>query len=309
MFIIQKISMPSKYDTQKQGISIRIVKYLFLVPSFAILLYSTIVPSIWSILISFQNGKNFNDLKFSGINNYIKIFSDRDLIINIKNSLFIGIGSTVIAVFLGILLAFLIYRAGKTEGAAYRLIIFTPVMLPTAIVCLMFTFIFSPDMGILNNLLIAFGGENLTQAWLSDPKYNVYAISFVAIWKITGLTMILCAAGLQSIPISFFEASRLDGASYFKQVTAIMLPLIMPVIRGALTFTLLTNFKSFDIVFSLTRGGPADSSSVIPLFIYKNAFSYNQFGYSAALGIMMMFIILLTVLVFNKLIRGESYEF
>ncbi len=301
--------MSIKHNIQKQSVGIKIVKYLFMLPSFAILLYSTIVPSIWSVLISFQSGKNFSELKFTGVNNYIKIFGDGDLIINIKNSLFIGIGSTVIAVFLGIILAFLIYRAGRTEGAAYRLIIFTPVMLPAAIVCLMFTFIFSQDMGILNNLLNAAGRGDLAQAWLADPKYNVYAICIVVIWKITGLTMILCSAGLQSIPVSFFEASRLDGASYFRQVTAIMLPLIMPVIRGALTFTLLTNFKAFDIVYALTRGGPADSSSVIPLFIYKNAFLYNQFGYSAALGIMMMFIILITVFIFNKLIRGDSYEY
>ncbi len=282
---------------------------LFLLPAFVFMTYSVYIPFFWNLILSFRNWDGFLKDSWVGISNYARAFNDPIVRKSIFNSVFLALVSTIGSVLLGLVLALFIYKVSRREGAFYRLVIFMPVMLPAAIVGLLFTFFFNSEMGILNSFFKLIGLGSLTQAWLEDSSLVMWCISFVNIWKMSGLTMMLTFASMQMLPDSLFESSKLDGATYFQQVSKIILPMIKPTIHISCIYTLVTCFKTYDIVFVMTGGGPGTASYTMPINMIKTAFVFNEYGYSAAMGVIMMIIIILIVSVINKLLKGESYEF
>jgi raffinose/stachyose/melibiose transport system permease protein len=121
--------------------------------------------------------------------------------------------------------------------------------------------------------------------------------------------MMLASAALQSIPSSYFEAAKIDGAGFLRQIFSLILPLIKPVIAIAVTFSLIGNFKSFDLVYVLTRGGPGNSTFVVPIDILQTAFTDGEFGYAAAFGILLAFTIFVVNAVSNRIMKSERYEY
>ena len=281
----------------------------FLFPALLFMAMSVYIPFGWNGVLSFQEWNGFMPAEWVGLENYVQFFKDPQATKSLLNSLFLAVVSTAGAVVLGLFLASVVYKLGKKEGAFCRLIIFLPVMLPTAVVGLLFTFVFNPEMGILNNLLEAIGLSQWTKAWLENKDTVMWCIAFVNIWKMTGLTMMLSFASMQMLPESIFDSSKLDGASYPRQLFKIVFPLIMPTIAMAATYSLAVNFKSYDMVFVMTRGGPGTTSQTIPLLMMKTAFNFNEFGYSAGQGMVLAVVVMLVVLLVQRLLKGESYEY
>lgn len=203
----------------------------------------------------------------------------------------------------------MIYKLRKKEGAFIRLIFFTPIMLPTAIVGLLFTFVFSSDMGILNQLLKVAGLGGMTRAWLENKDTAMVCIAIVNGWKLFGVTMMLGYTAIQSIPDSLIESSYLDGAGYMKQIRHIILPLIKPTIQLAAIFSLTTAFRTYDLVWAMTMGGPGNLTTTVPIEMIKRSFVYNEFGYSAATGCILTIVVLIFIFITNKLLGGENYEY
>jgi raffinose/stachyose/melibiose transport system permease protein len=280
----------------------------FLAPAFILMTYSNFIPAIWNFILSFQTG-GFEDLQWTGVQNYVTAIGDSVFLRSLWNSTFIAVVTTSFAVVFGVALALMIYQLGPFEGAFYRLVIFMPTMLPLAITGLMFVFVFNQESGILNNFLRLIGLGSLTQAWLSKPPLNLYAICVVGIWRIVGLPMIFTYAALQSIPVSLLEASKLDGATYLDDVRLVLLPLLKPIIATATIFTFIINYKAFDLVYVLTRGGPGNTSRVVPINIVETAFTFNQFGYAASMGVIMTLVVLVLSGVINRVLRSEVYEY
>jgi raffinose/stachyose/melibiose transport system permease protein len=243
------------------------------------------------------------------VRNYIAAFSDALFLRSLWNSLFIAVVSTVFAMIIGVALAMLIYQMGRIEGAVYRFIIFMPTMLPLTITGLLFIFVFNQEAGILNNVLRVIGLDNLAQPWLAKPPLNLYTLCAVNVWRGVGLPMILTYAALQSIPTSLLEASKLDGATYFDQIRLILLPLLKPIILTATTFLLIGNFKAYDLVMVLTRGGPANTSRIVPLHIVETAFTFNDFGGAASMGVIMTVVVLAVIGITRLILRSETYEY
>ena len=273
------------------------------------MLFSVYTPFAWNGILSFQEWNGFLPASWCGIENYAQFFRDAEALKSLWNSFFIATVSTAGAVILGLFLTSLVYKLGKVEGAFCRLIIFLPVMLPTAVVGLLFTFVFNPEMGILNNLLRSFGLSQWTKAWLENSDTVMWCIAIVNIWKMTGLTMMLSFASMQMLPDSIFESAKMEGAGYVRQLFSIIFPLIKPTILMAATYSLVVNFKSYDIVFVLTRGGPGTTSETIPLLMMKTAFNFNEFGYSAGQGMVLAVVVMLTVLAVQRILKGETYEY
>jgi ABC-type sugar transport system permease subunit len=299
-----KVKMKSKlhYKTTTTGI-------IFLIPALALVFYTVFIPAIWNLILSFQNWNGFKVSSWAGLSNYKNAINDETIRLSLYNSLYIAILSSVIAIILGVAMATLIYRLGKKEGAVYRLILFMPSMLPTAIIGLLFTFMFSPEMGLVNQFLKLIGAGSLTQAWLENKHTVLLVIIFVGIWRIAGLTMMLCFAAMQSIPISLFESSRIEGATFTQQWIHIIYPLIKPIIRLAAIFTIVIQFKTYDLVFVMTGGGPGTTSKTIPLQMIDTAFSYSEFGLSAAMGFLLMLVVMLVIFLTNRVLKGEQYEY
>lgn len=281
----------------------------FLLPAVVFLVYANYVPFVWNFVLSFQKWNGYLKQSWTGLGNYTRLFSDDLFAASVFNSTFLAVTATVGAVSLGLALAAFLYKVTKAEGAVYRLILFLPSMMPIAVIALLFTFIYNPEMGLLNNALRALGLGDLTTAWLEDKSTLLWCIAVVNLWRMAGLTMMLCYTAMVMLPASLFESSHLDGAGYLTQFTRIVLPLILPIIQLSAVFTLSTNFKTFDTVFVLTRGGPGNLSMTVPIYMTDTAFTFGEFGYAATMGVAITAVIMLTIAGTSRLLRGESHEF
>lgn len=281
----------------------------FLIPAFLFLIYAVYFPFAWNASMSFQEWDGFSDPEWVGVENYAEVFDDNTSIKSIKNSIFLALTSTIGAVVLGVFLAALVYKVYRREGAFYRLIMFMPVMLPSAIIGLLFVFFFNYESGLLNSFLRVLGLGDLTKAWLENKNTVLWCIAFVNIWKMSGLSMMLTFAAMQMLPTSIFESSRLEGAGYTRQFFSLILPLIKPTVLLCAVYTLSVNFKAYDIVSIMTAGGPGTTSYVVPINMIKTAFNFGEFGYAAAQGTVLMIIVVLIVCIMRSVLKGESYEY
>ena len=285
-----------------------VVGLFFLAPSIIIYLIFAVIPFFDSFILSFQNWNGFSARTFAGLDNYIKAFGDSTFLLAIKNSVYLGAVSSIISVVVGVLMAWLLLYVGRKWGALFRTVLFSPSMIPAVITALIFAFVYEPDIGILNSLLGLFRLDALKTAWLTNKGTALNSILFVSAWKQVGLTMVLCFAGMQGINPSLIESVRLDGAGDLKIFQKIILPLIMPFVRLSAIFALMSGLKIYDTVVALTNGGPAKSTTVIPLWILQNSFNFNKYGYGAAMSMIFVLIVLVGMIVVQNIVRGDSYE-
>ena len=282
--------------------------FVFLIPAIIIYAIFAVIPFFDSFLLSFQNWNGFSARSFAGLENYINALTDKTFLLAIRNSVYLGFSSTIISVVIGVLMAWMMLYVSRRWGAFFRTILFSPSMIPSVITALIFAFVFEPDIGILNNLLRVIGLGSLERSWLTNPTTALNCILFVSAWKQIGLTMVLCFAGMQGINLSLIEAARLDGANDFNIFKKIILPMIMPFIQLSTIFALMSGLKIYDSVVALTNGGPAKSTTVMPLWILQNSFSFNKYGYGAAMSMLFVLIVLMGMIIVKAVIRGESYE-
>jgi raffinose/stachyose/melibiose transport system permease protein len=288
---------------------ISLIGFIFLTPGLLFILNAYVIPFFWNLILSFQEWDGFGDKKWIEFANYKTLIHDSVYWDTLNHSIYIALGATIIGVLAGLFLAILIFKVSRKEGSFFRLVFFMPVMLPLAIIGLMFTFVYNPEMGMLNQLLKILGLGNLQEAWLSNPDTVLAAITFVGVWRVFGITMILCFAGIQSIPTTLLEASRMDGAGYTRQIFSIILPLIKPIIQLSAIYTLAGNFKTFDLVYVMTKGGPGIASQIVPIYLLKTGFSFNEFGYAAAMGCILTAVVILFTLITRLSLGGKTYEY
>ncbi len=282
--------------------------FLFLLPASLVYLFFAVIPFFDNLILSFQDWNGFTARVFSGLENYTNAFSDANFLLAIKNSVYLGVFSSIVSVVVGVLLAWLLLYVGRRSGGIFRTILFSPSMIPAVITALIFSFVYEPEIGILNHLLQLLHLENLQAAWLTNKSTVLNSILFVSAWKQVGLTMVLCFAGMQAISTSLLESARLEGAGDWTIFRKIILPLIMSFVQLSAIFALMAGLKIYDTVLALTNGGPGKFSVVMPMWIMQNAFSFNQYGYGAAMSVIFVLIVLAGMLVTKRLIKGESYE-
>ena len=281
---------------------------LFLMPATVVYLVFAVIPFFDSFLLSFQDWGGFGPRTFTGIGNYLRAFGDKTFLMAIKNSVYLGVTSAIFSVIIGVFMAWLLLYVGRKWGGFFRTILFSPSMIPAVITALIFAFVYEPEIGILNNVLGAIGLENLQHAWLTNKTTALNCILFVSAWKQIGLTMVLCFAGMQGVDQSLIESSRLDGATDFQIFRKIILPLIMSFVQLSTIFAVMSGLKIYDTVVALTNGGPGKATTVMPLWILQNSFSFNNYGYGSAMSMIFVLIVLLGMIVTKKLVKGGSYE-
>ncbi len=281
---------------------------LLLAPAAAAIIATTLLPVLSNLVIAFQDWNGFGAATWIGFDNFSNAFSDSYFIESMKASFFIGILSTLGAVPLGVLLAACVFKVGKYEGSAYRVVLFVPVMIPLAIIGLLFTFLLNPEMGLINKVLELLGMGNLQRAWLANPDTVLWVIAMIGAWRMAGLTMMLSFASMISIPGELFESSRLDGAGYPRQFFSIVLPLIRPSLQVSTVFSFIVLVSTYDLVYIMTRGGPGTVSQTVPIYMMKTAFTYSNFGYSATLGLLFSVAGILAIVLLQRLFKGENYE-
>lgn len=294
---------------KKKRSSVSVAGIVFLIPALIFVISCNVVPFVWNTILSFQEWNGFADPVFVGLNNFKSIFADELVRKALFNSVLYALCSTTGGVLLGLILATFIYKLSEKEGSIFRLILYSPAMIPTAVVGLMFVFFYNPEMGLLNKFLELIGLESLQHVWLQDSSTAMACIIFVAIWKCAGTVMMMCFASMQTVPESLYESSELDGASFWQQMIHITYPLIRPMILLATINTLGTQYKSYDLIFTMTQGGPGNLTTTVPIVMTKTAFNYGVFGEAAAMGVVFTVIVAISIIIVRRLLRSEEYEF
>lgn len=248
-------------------------------------------------------------MQFVGVDNFVSLMTTKAVTSTMRKSVFIALISTLVAMVLGVLYALFLYRLRRWEQITFRFIFFSPAMLPLSVVGILFIFVFSNDNGILNSLLSAVGLEELRKAWLGDPSVSLWVIAIVQGWRQSGVIMIMVTTALLALPKSLFENGALEGTNYWDDVRYIMLPLIKPSINLLLSTTLMGGFKTYDMVYAMTKGGPGEMTYTVPMKIIQMGFSYNRYGEAAALGTVLTVIATAFILVARYAMRGETYEY
>ncbi len=288
---------------------LRFIGILFMLPAGILMLFTTIIPLIWNVYISFGKYDGVTKYKFIGFDNYVRIFSSRPAMLAIRNSVIVAITGTVVAMVLGILMALMIYRVTKIEGAVFRFLFYSPTMLPMTVVGLLFTLVLASDEGLLNNILRAIGLGGFAHPWLATKTLVVVCIGAVQGWRCAGTIMMLIFTAIIALPNDIFEESRLEGASYWQEIRLIILPLVRPTLVLAFSMMSMWAFKTYDIVAVMTKGGPGDLSMTAPLYIIQQAFRSGKMGYASAIGIVFAVLIMAIITIIRVGLRSEAHEF
>lgn len=282
--------------------------YWLVVPGVAIWLIFFVLPTVMGIGFSLINirGMDLATIKFVGIKHYLEVLTTDSMSIAIKNSFIFAFLTSFFKVGLGLLLAVLLNNRFKTANLM-RTVFFLPAVLSSVAVGLIFTAMMHPSRGIINVLLQSLGLEVFCQNWLTNINLAIYSISFVEIWKWTGFTMVILLAGLQSIDSSYYEATELDGATAWQKFRYVTFPLIMPAFTNAVVVNLIGGLKAFDIVQSLTGGGPGTATEVFGTLVYRS-FSGGRYGEGCAASIILSVVVLVIVFPLYRFLTGKEVE-
>ncbi len=277
----------------------------------AVLIYSVffIIPNVAGMVLGFTdwNVYFFDDIRFNGLENFVRLFQEKTFWIAVKNTFYFAILTVVLKNVLGFLMA-LAVRGESKFNSYLRTVIFLPIMISSIVVCIIFVSIYNPSTGILNQCLNRIGLHALAKQWLVDERYAMNAIVAMEVWQWTGLNMLIFYSGMQAIPSEYYEAAKIDGASYWQEVRYVMLPLMVQSFTITFIFSIISGLKVFSQVYGTTNGGPADSTQVMATFLYRS-FSHGHYGYSAAVGFVFMVLIMLFSVIVFSILRKKEVEY
>ena len=265
--------------------------YLFLILPLLIYGVFFILPNVSSLVYSLFSWNGISEERtFVGLANFKKMFADRIFRTALINTVKYTVTLVLFQTLIGFLLALLVQKTNRINSA-FRTIYFLPAIIAASTVGLIWGFIYDPNIGALNELLRILGLNSWRHAWLSDEKIVIYAIAAVHIWVGIGQSVVLFVAGLQNIPQDVLESAALDGATRWKQLVHITIPMLRPTTLIVLVLTTIGGFKSFDFVYVMTGGGATHSSEVLSTLLYKEAYAYSDFGYSAAISVALLVVV------------------
>jgi len=273
-----------------RGLSDRAIAWLFISPTILILLAINIFPLIWTVYLSFTNyrvNRPNKDVEFIGLRNYERILSDTDIWITMQATAHFLFWTLVLQVVIGFTLAYLINKKFRGNDL-WTTIIVLPMMLSPAVVGNFWTFLYQPQIGLFNYVVGFLSGVDPSKfSMIGDVSLAPWAIIIVDTWMWTPFVMLICLAGLRSIPDSIYEAAECDRASKWRQFWTITVPLVLPFLMLAVLFRGIENFKMFDLVVQLTGGGPGSTTELTSINLKREAFEKWRTGYASAYAVIL----------------------
>lgn len=290
-------------SARKRKIRDHLVAYSFIAPNFIGFAVFTLVPMLFSFVLSLMewDGGKVNPMKFTGIQNYLRLFADSKFQNAYWNTLVYTLGYVPLTLVLSLLLA--IVLNAKIRGRNFfRTLLFFPYVASIVAVASVWNMLFNPSMGPVNMLLSALGIENLPR-WSADKNWAMITVILFSVWKSIGYYMIIFLAGLQGINADLYEAASLDGAGKWKQFLNVTLPQLKPTTFFVVVMLTIASFKVYDQIFLITQGGPGDRTMVLVYYIYNQAFKYSDYGYASTVSIVLFLTVLAVTLI---QFRGEK---
>lgn len=265
--------------------------FWFLLPAAVVYVVLFVVPTVVSFFFSLTRWRLI-DWEFIGLENFVMFFREASLVTGLVNTLIYGVLTSAAKVVLGLLLAVLL--TSSIVGRDFlRSLVFFPVLVSTVGVGLTFAVLMDPFDGVFNAVLGAVGLPE--PGWLTNPSYALLSVALVDVWKGVGLATVIYIAGIVSIPREYFEAARVDGAGAWQNFRYIILPLARPATTTVIILSLIGGLRSFDLIWTMTGGGPGFTSDVIASVIYKQ-YQAGFYGLSTA-GNVVLFVVVTAIVV------------
>lgn len=288
----------------------------FLTPALALYGLFVLWPYANAIYLSFTGWRGLSDKKpWVGLDNYERLWNDERFHEALTRNGQLLIVLPILTIAISLSFAALFTQAGQAvRGASfYRIVFFFPQVTSAVIIGILWSYVYNPNIGLLNGVLGAIGLDGLEQSWLGDERFTLWAIVAVEIWASVGFYMVIFLAAMQSIPTSFYEAATLDGASRWSSFKDITFPLIWESIRTSLIYL---GIKALDffVLVAVMAGGTSTAISrkaeVAAVFMYDQAFGgSSRWGLSSAVGVVLLVLTLMLSVVIMRLTRRETYEF
>lgn len=285
--------------------------YALLTPAMTLLLAFGVLPLVVALVVSFTDMDisglaNWANIGFAGLGNYERLFGDPDFWQAFGNTVFFAIIGVPAVVLASLGVALLLAHSDSRFYRALRSFYFIPAITGIVAISLVWGYLYNTQFGLFNWLLSLVGVPPVQ--WLSDPLLAKFSVAFVAIWRGTGLNIIIFLAALQGVPVEYREAAALDGAGSWRTTWSIVIPLLRFAIFFVTVTTVIAWLQFFDEPFVLTDGGPLGATTSMSIFLYKEGFRLNQFGYASA-GSVVLFAIIAVITVLQLRLRRPDVEY
>lgn len=273
--------------------------WLFLVPSLMLFLMFTALPVVTAFAISFSSWDLFNPPRFIGLRNYTTLWSDPIFRQVLGNTGYFVLAAVPLQMLLGLLCALGLNRRIPGQGI-FRTLFFLPAVTSTVGAGLVWAWLFNSNFGLINMGLSMLGVTTLPR-WLVSSDWAMPSVIIVAVWQSLGYSMVLFLAGLQNIRQEIYEAAAIDGATGWARFRHITLPLLSPITFFVLIISIIGSFQVFELVYVMTKAGPANATNTLVYYIYQNGFQFYQMGYASAAAMVLFLIVLVLTLVQYRL--------
>lgn len=262
---------------------------LFLLPAVLMVGVMIFYPVLLNIYYSLFSWATYSkSMKFVGLDNYVKLFSDSKVWSAFLNNAEYALVSIIFQVIIGLVIAHILNTvANKRFASATRVVLFVPAVISITAIGLLWLIIYNPSIGFLNPVMEALGLGRFTRDWLGDKNTAMMAVIMVSQWQYMGEMIMLFTVGLQNVPTELYESARIDGAGGAQIFFRITLPLIKETILMNVMITIIGAFMVFDEVYVMTSGGPGRATEVLATLLYKTGFRMDKMGYACAIGVLM----------------------
>lgn len=297
--------VPQRAGQRRRSLRDTLGGWAFVAPAFLIVVGLSLFPAVWAFVLSLQKWNGFSEPKFVGVKNYAKLMTDDEFWQAVlQTGVYVGlfVPASVLA---GLFLAVALNRNIRFIGL-YRTAIFVPFVASAAATGILSTYLFSPQYGLVNNVLRVVGLP--AQGWLEDPHQAMLVIAIMSLWGQAAFTTVIYLAALQDIPQELLEAARIDGASPWQTFWRIVWPELGPVTVFVTIWQVIGALQLFDLVYTTTRGGPLDSTKTIVYFLWEKAFKALDFGYGSAAAYVLFAVTLLITIGMVLYARRRNLE-
>ncbi len=279
---------------------------LYILPSFILILLFSIIPLFMTLYFSFTKYNVINAPEWIGFKNYTALFQDSFFKASVKNTIVYTLLVVPLQTLLSLFLADIIAKQFRNRfGTFIRMVLFIPVISSMILVGMVWKFLLSTDNGIVNMILTFLRLPRIN--WLGTQNTAMISICMTSIWKNVGYFLVIYYAGIMEIPLSYYESAKVDGASRWQEFFYITLPSIKPITYLVVTLGTIWSFQVFDLVYSMTGGGPGRSTLTLVLIIYQYAFKQYKMGYACAVSFV-LFLLVLLVSAMQKIAFRERQE-
>lgn len=274
--------------------NVKIVPYLFVLPNMLLFLCFMIIPIFMTGYYSLVKWGGMGKPVFIGLDNYIYIFGDEVFIKSIINTIVFSAATVPFLMIMSLLFAILLNQNLRFKGF-FRGVLFVPSIISTVVVGMVFVWLFSDQLGFINYMLNVFGAKSID--WSTNPKMAMTMIIVGTLWSRTGYNMVIYLAALQGISPEYYEAAIIDGSNAWQKFRYITMPLLKSTHVFILITVVIYSFRSFDLIYVMTKGGPLNATKTLVMYVYDTAFKMNYYGRASASGVILFLILLIFTII------------